>query len=213
MRCWRCGARSSNDRFLKPAPRAWVGLAVLLAAAALAGSTAEASAFDWQPARAAAEPWRAFTAVAVHYSRLHLGANLAGTALVAALGVVARVPAPLAAAWAAAWPLTQLGLLLRPDLAHYGGLSGVLHAGAAVVAVHLILAGSPARRAIGTALGAGLVLKVLLEAPWGPPLRHPPGWDIATAPLGHAAGLVAGVACALAACAMMRRHARPTPAP
>ena len=198
---------------MKPAPRAWVGLAVLLAAAALAGTGVDPSRLDWQPARAVAEPWRAFTAIAVHYSALHLGANLAGTALVAALGVIARVPAPLAAAWAFACPLTQVGLALRPDLAHYGGLSGVLHAGAAVVAVHLILAGTGPRRAVGAALGAGTVLKVLIEAPWGPPLRHPPGWDIATAPLGHATGLVAGTVCALAACAMMRRHARPAAAP
>ena len=197
---------------MKPAPRAWVALAVLLAAAALAGSGADPSRLDWQPARAAAEPWRAFTAVAVHYSTLHLGANLAGTALVAALGVVARVPAPLVVAWACAWPLTQLGLALRPDLAHYGGLSGVLHAGAAVIAVQLILAGTRVGRAVGVAFGAGIVLKVLIETPWGPPLRHPPGWDIATAPLGHATGLVAGTVCALAACAMMRRHARPTTA-
>jgi hypothetical protein len=79
--------------------------------------------------------------------------------------------------------------------------------------MHLILAGRAARRALGATLGAGLVLKVLLEAPWGPPLHHPPGWNIATAPLGHATGLAAGVACALAAYAMMRRHARPTLAP
>jgi hypothetical protein len=30
---------------------------------------------------------------------------------------------PIAAAWLIAWPLTQLGLLARPDLVHYGGLS------------------------------------------------------------------------------------------
>ena len=50
---------------------------------------------DWQPGRARAEPWRAFSAVAVHYSGLHLAANLAGTVLVAALGRVARLPATL----------------------------------------------------------------------------------------------------------------------
>ena len=198
---------------MKASPGAWLGLAVLLAAAALAGATLDPSRLDWQPARALDEPWRAFTAIAVHYSPHHLGVNLAGTALVAALGWTARVPAPMAGAWACAWPLTQLGLALRPDLQHYGGLSGVLHAGVAVVAVHLGLTGIGMRRAIGAALGAGLVLKVLLETPWGPPLRHPPGWDIATAPLGHASGLAAGVACALVAHALMRCRARPTPGP
>ena len=55
------------------------------------------------------------------------------------------------AAWACAWPLTQLGLLVRPDLLHYGGLSGVLHAGAAIVALHLVWRGARLRRLIGAA--------------------------------------------------------------
>ena len=37
-------------------------------------------------------------------------------------------------------PLTQLGLLMRPDLLHYGGLSGVLHAGVAAAALWLVRA-------------------------------------------------------------------------
>ena len=197
---------------MKASPAAWLGLAVLLAAAALGGALFPASALDWQPALAVREPWRAFTAVAVHYSPRHLGVNLAGTALVAALGWAARVPASMTVAWACAWPLTQLGLALRPDLQHYGGLSGVLHAGVAVLAVHLTLSSRGMRRALGAGLGIGLVLKLLLETPWGAPLRHPPGWDIATAPLGHATGLAAGVACALVAHASMRHHVgRTTP--
>lgn len=186
--------------------RAWIGLAALLAAAALACSGVDPGALDWQPARALREPWRAFSAIAVHYSTLHLTANLAGAALVGALGVAARVPAPAVWAWACALPLTQFGLLLRPELSHYGGLSGVLHAGAAVVAIHLVCTGPRARRLIGAALGAGLVVKVLAESPWGAALRHPAGWDIATAPLAHASGLVAGLACALAAEALRGRR-------
>jgi membrane associated rhomboid family serine protease len=50
---------------------------------------------------------------------------------------------------------------------------------------------------LGLAILAGLVLKVLLEAPWAGPLAHPPGWDIATAPLAHASGLLAGLIAAL----------------
>ena len=38
-----------------------------------------------------------------------------------------------------------------------------------------------------------VALKVASEAPWGPALRHPAGWDIATAPFAHASGLVAGL--------------------
>ena len=189
---------------MNKAATAWAGPPVLLGLGALAASTVEHGAIDWQPALAFAEPWRAFSAAFVHYSGLHLAANLAGAVLVAALGIAARVPARMAWAWWAAWPLTQLALLVKPELAHFGGLSGVLHAGVAVVAAHLLLNATDAQRLVGAALLAGLVLKIIGEAPWGPALRHPPGWDIAVAPLAHATGLVAGLACAIAAHALAR---------
>jgi hypothetical protein len=108
---------------LTAAERAWIGLAAGLCIAALAARLSGIApvAIDWQPARALTEPWRAFSAVAVHYSNLHLVANLAGAALVAALGAAAGVSPAAVAAWACAWPLTQLGLLVRPDLAHSAG--------------------------------------------------------------------------------------------
>ena len=54
-------------------------------------------------------------------------------------------------------------------LAYYGGLSGVLHAGVAVVAVQLMIEGPRRRRWIGVALLAGLGLKLISEAPWDGP--------------------------------------------
>ena len=181
-------------------PVGWVLIAALLGAGAIgAGWLPDARALDWQPARATDQPWRAWTAVFVHYSGLHLAANLAGLVLTAALGVVSRVPRRCVLAWALAWPLTQLGLLLQPQLLHYGGLSGVLHAGVAVAAVHLIAVGERRRLAVGIALVAGLVLKVIAEAPWAAPVRQVRGWDIAIAPIAHAPGTAAGLACA--ACA------------
>lgn len=174
----------------------WVAAAMLLglgAAAVFVAFAAPPTTLDWQPGLAASEPWRAWSAALVHLSGLHLSANLAGAALVGALGFVAAVPRRSLFAWLVAWPLTQLALLARPDLAHYAGLSGVLHAGVAVVAVHLIAAARGARRAIGFALLAALALKVGSEAPWtAEAVRHPPGWDIAIAPFAHAGGLVAG---------------------
>lgn len=197
------GVRLNPPRRFGPllggAHRGWAGVAALLFASALLASRIEPTALDWQPSLAFTQPWRAFTAAAVHYSALHLGANLAGSLLVAALGSVARLPARAAWAWLLAWPLTQFGLLLRPELQHYGGLSGVLHAGVAVAAVHLLSIGSGARRWIGGALLAGLLIKVLGESPWGATLRRPDGWDIAVAPLAHATGLAAGVFCSAVA--------------
>lgn len=167
-------------------------LAALLGAGALCAWAVPAGLLDWQPALAAREPWRLFSAAFVHWSTLHLGANLLGCVLVAALGRAAALPAVAALAWIVAWPLTHLALLAQPALAHYGGLSGVLHAGVAVAALWLMVHHRGRPRAVGTALLAGLALKVVLEDPLGAPLVRPAGWDIAIAPLAHAAGALAG---------------------
>jgi hypothetical protein len=52
-----------------------------------------------------------------------------------------------------------------------------------------------------------VAVKLLIEAPWGPALRHPPDWDIAIAPLAHATGAIAG----LAAAWLLDRHPIPNP--
>ena len=200
---------SSIDESVPGAAQAWVALAAALALGSLiAFRAAPATAIDWQPGLASTQPWRAWTAALLHYSPLHLAANLAGAALVAALGWTARVRMASVAAWFAAWPLTQIGLLMRPELAHYGGLSGVLHAGAACAALSLVVHDRGRRRAIGAAVLAGLALKVASEAPWSTLLRETSGWDIAIAPIAHASGLVTGLAAAGLAEAMARWIAR-----
>ena len=168
-------------------------MAAVLVLGSLLAPLGASPALDWRPALAWREPWRAWSAAFVHFSTLHLVANLAGTALVAALGFFARVPWRIVAAWLVAWPLTHLGLLARPDLLDYGGLSGVLHAGVACVALHLVIDQRGARRSIGWATLAVLVAKVMSESPWGAALRFPAGWDIAVAPFAHLSGLVAGL--------------------
>lgn len=182
----------------------------MLGLGALAVLGLASGALDWQPALVRREPWRAWSAALVHLSGLHLAANLAGCALVGALGLLARVPQRSVSAWMVAWPLTQLALLARPDIGHYAGLSGVLHAGVAVVAVHLIATARGLRQAIGLALLAALALKVASETPWAAEaLRHPEGWDIAIAPFAHASGLAAGATLSALVEAIARRR-RPT---
>jgi len=159
---------------------------------------------DWQPALWAHEPWRALSAALVHWSAQHLLANLAGCAVLALLGRAGRLRAT--PAWLAAWPLTQLGLLLQPALLHYGGLSGLLHAGVAVAVVEL-LARHGRDRLLGAAIAAGLLAKLWLEQPLGPALRTVPGWDIAIAPFAHLSGTLAGALSALAWLAWRRLRA------
>jgi len=159
---------------------------------------------DWQPALWAHEPWRVLSAALVHWSAQHLLANLAGCAVLALLGRAGRLRAT--PAWLAAWPLTQLGLLLQPALLHYGGLSGLLHAGVAVAVVEL-LARRGRDRLVGAAIAAGLLAKLWLEQPLGPALRTVPGWDIAIAPFAHLSGTLAGALSALAWLAWRRLRA------
>ena len=173
-------------------------MSATLGAGAALGWFVPTLAWDWQPGLVWQQPWRWWTAAFVHWSPLHAAANLGAALLVALFGAVARVPARVALAWLLAWPLTHLGLLVAPGLLHYGGVSGVLHAGVAAVIVYLVLLAPGVRRRIALALGAGLLLKLWFEAPWGAPLRQAPGWDIAVVPLAHATGTLAGALGALA---------------
>jgi hypothetical protein len=142
---------------------------------------------------------------------MHLGANLLAAAVVGAYGYAARVPTPATLAWGVAWPLTQMGMLLLPelsrDLLHYGGLSGMLHGGVAIVCAELLFKQRGARRWVGAAVSLGLVIKLVSEAPWGPVLRASAEWDIAVVPLAHSTGAVAGLLCWLVLQGVQRAQA------
>lgn len=161
-----------------------------------------AFALDWQPDRAWAQPWRWLTAATVHWSDVHLAVNLAGLAVVAGLGEAAGLGGRWALAWLLAWPLAHAPLLLQPELAHYGGLSGVLHAAVAVAGMALLAGADAGRsrggRAAGAVLLVGLVAKLLADLA-APAALQP---DIGRSVLAHAggtgAGLLIGAGCALA---------------
>lgn len=177
-----------------PQGSSWAAFALLLAgvAAGLFVSPLARSDWDWQPAQWLHQPWRWWSAAWVHWTWGHLLMNSTGCLLLALLGWRAALPHRATLAWALAWPLGQLGLLLQPGLAHYGGLSGLLHAGVAVAVLHLLCGGSPPQRRVAAILGAGLLLKLLVERPDITVLHRPEGWGFAVAPLAHASGVVAG---------------------
>jgi len=183
-----------------------VVLCSLLAAGSVLAWWVPAVRLDWQPGLATVEPWRLVSAAWVHWSALHLGANLAAIGVVAMLGHAARLPGAAAVALALAWPLTHAGLAVQPALAHYGGASGVLHAGVAVAACWLVATQRGPARRIGVVIAGGLLIKVLVEEPWLGPLAHPRGWDIALAPLAHLSGALAGLGCAAVVLMARRLH-------
>ncbi len=191
------------------ASRAWLTCAAVMMAGSVLAMALPAAWLDWQPAQALAQPWRAVTAGWVHWSEQHLGANLLAAAVVGAYGWAARLPREQAWAWAAAWPLTHLGLLVKPELLRYGGLSGVLHAGVAIVCLYLLVRAAGLRRWVGAGVALGLAVKVLSEKPWGSALQRSADWDIAVAPLAHATGALAGLLCGTVALVVAGR--RPVP--
>lgn len=190
---------------------AWCGMAFVLWVGMLAGTLAPAAALEWQPATALHEPWRWWTAAFTHYSRLHLIGNLFGLALTAAFGWAARVPPSAAAAWFAAWPLTHLALWLVPDLQRYAGVSGVVHAGVAIVIAQTLVAGTRAQRFVVGCVLVGLVGKIASETPWRGAVQQFEGWDIAIAPIVHVTGIVSGSACLAAA--RLIHHRKPAEPP
>jgi hypothetical protein len=126
--------------------------------------------------------------------------NLMGMAVVLWLGWRARMEAHAALAWCVAWPLTQVLLVLQPQLRHYAGLSGTVHAGVAVMAVVLWCRRGRDRR-FGVWLAGGLMLKLLSERAWTSATHTVEGWNFELAPMAHVTGTVAGVLCAgLVAC-------------
>lgn len=188
----------------------WVAACVALGLASLAAMALPpwvVMRFDWQPMLASAEPWRWWSAALLHWSPAHLAANLVGLVLVALFGHAVRVPPLAVLAWVAAWPLTHLVLLLQPQLLHYAGLSGLLHAGVTIVAVWGLFTLSRRGRFVAELVIVGLIAKLLLEQPWdvfdslSTTNEGEGGWGFALAPLAHTGGAAAGLVCALLALA------------
>lgn len=170
----------------------WLILCTALAAGALLAWPLPRETLDWQPTLFMAQPWRAVTAAFVHWTPIHLGANLAGAAVIALLGWRAALGPREALAGLVALPATQVALLLRPELTRYAGLSGALHALVAIAGLSL-LTRAGRDRWVGAGIIAGLAAKLALEQPLGPVLREVSGFDFAVAPFAHLSGAVAGV--------------------
>jgi rhomboid family GlyGly-CTERM serine protease len=183
----------------------WLAISASLAVGSVLVWWVDRSQLDWQPQRAWPEVWRWWSAALVHFTPLHLGLNLLATTLVAAYGWAARVPRVVALAWVASWPFTHLALLAKPELAHYGGLSGILHAGVAATSVWLVMRGDGAQRVIGWLMLVGQSVKLLVEEPWGVAIQAPSELDVAVAPLAHASGSIAGALFTVLALSLTRR--------
>ena len=126
---------------------AWPLLCVLLIAASallwLSGVAGHVvpERWMWQPDLWRQQPWTLWTAGLLHF----LWPHLLGNAL---------------ALWLA-WPISTLALLMWPPIGGYYGLSGVVHAAAAIVALRAMA--QPPLRWLGLLLGGGLITSTFLS--------------------------------------------------
>jgi rhomboid family GlyGly-CTERM serine protease len=142
-------------------------------------------------------PLNYWTCAWLHANAQHLAANLAALALILVIGWRIKLPPLSAAAWGLAWPLTHLALLLDVRLGTYYGLSGVLHAGVAILALTLITrrgADTPPMPTIGWLLLVGLLAKCGLENPGLHATLPRPDLGMNVAPMAHWAGALVGIA-------------------
>lgn len=137
--------------------------------------------------------WSWWTTAWLHGSEPHLWRNLMGCGLLLLLGALSHVNWRDTQAWLIAWPLTHLGMLLEPTLTSYAGLSGVLHAGVAIVALaNLHHPHRPSHRVAGIVLLAWLAGKLFMENPWTHHLVLSTESAINIAPWAHLSGALAG---------------------
>jgi membrane associated rhomboid family serine protease len=187
---------------VKPA-RSWLWLCGLHSVASLgvwwSGQNA-ASALTWRAGNWAQHPWTLWTSAWVHLNAAHLISNLLALGGVAAVGWVLRPDARCTVAWLLAWPLTQLSLLLWPQVGYAVGLSGLMHAGTLVLAVQIALARIPIRgaRFWGCLLIWGVLTKVVLERGWAQPIVWDAGNDLSVVQAAHVTGAFWGVLLGLA---------------
>ena len=180
---------------------AWPLLCVLLiAASALLWRSGVAGhvvpeRWMWQPDLWRQQPWTLWTAGLLHFLWPHLLGNALALAALAVVGAsLGATPRDALALWLA-WPISTLALLMWPPIGGYYGLSGVVHAAAAIVALRAMA--QPPLRWLGLLLGGGLMIKLALERGWVVPVGFDSGWGFNVVFAAHLTGAAAGAAMAV----------------
>jgi hypothetical protein len=135
--------------------------------------------------------WTLWSAPLIGLTPFHTFGNVLALVAVGVLGhtVGARLRETLALL--IAWPLSTLGLLLWPAVGWYAGLSGVIHAAAAIVAWRALTQRSA--RGIGALLAAGLLIKLLVERGWAAPVAFDSHWGFNVVYAAHLSGAAVGL--------------------
>ena len=144
----------------------------------------------------AGQAWRWFTGHGVHFSAAHLVADVVALAAAAACIGPGDSRALHRALWLAACLVPAAVLVAEPDIARYGGLSGLAMAAWTLAAARRC-AGTGRDRILGMTLAAGAVAKLVLEGISGSTLWAGTAGDAVPCISAHLAGAACGVVAAL----------------
>ena len=141
------------------------------------------------------QPWTLWTGPLLHFLGAHLAGNVLALAALAVLGAALQAPRADALALLLAWPLGTLALLAWPTVGGYYGLSGPVHAAAAILALRALR--PPATRWLGLLLAGGLLIKLALERGWAVPVGFDSGWGFNVVFAAHLSSAAVGAMLAL----------------
>lgn len=155
-------------------------------------------------------PWTLWTGPLLHLVAAHALANALALAALAVLGAALQATPRDALALLLAWPLGTLALAAVPGVGAFYGLSGVIHAAAAVLTLRALQ--RPGTRALGLLLGGGLLVKLALERGWAVPVGFDSGWGFNVVYAAHLVSAAVGAALTLVLAGVGRLLARRAPA-
>lgn len=165
---------------MKQASRSWLFLCALHAVGSMLLWWAGESYYlplVWHADSAWSTPWTWWSSAWVHLNTAHLIGNQIALGLLAGLAWIVRPSRRSTWLWLLCWPLLQLSLLVWPQIGYAVGLTGLLHAGAAILGVDLLLRRIriPKARRWGGLIVLALFMKLYLEHAW----RQPVVWSVA----------------------------------
>ena len=184
--------------------RAWLLLCALHGVVSMLLWWARSSTVEtliWRADSWTDRPWALWTSAWVHVNTPHLIVNQVALGALTAFAWIIRPTLASAVAWWFCWPLIQLSMLYWPQVGYAVGLSGLLHAGAMVLAVQLLrrrIVISKARRWGGLLL-LGLAVELLTERGWAYPVVWDDGNGTSVVQAAHLAGAFWGLCLGLLA--------------
>ncbi len=140
-------------------------------------------------------PWTLWTGPLLHLLPAHALANALALGALAVLGAALAAPPRDTLALLLAWPLGTLALACVPGVGACYGLSGLIHAATAVLALRALQ--QRGARPLGLLLGGGLLVKLALERAWLVPVGFDSDWGFNVVYAAHLTGAVTGAALAL----------------